>query len=61
MVAGPEQARLLKEFEDDYLPQDKDSQYGCHHEEEFCAQKTFKEQAASLIWVINELGSPFLD
>lgn len=30
MVAGPEQARLLKEFEDDYLPQEKDSQYGCH-------------------------------
>ena len=34
MVAGPEQARLLKEFEDDYLPpQEKDSQYGCHHDE----------------------------
>ena len=40
MVTGPEQARLLKEFEDDYLPQDKDSLYGCRHEEEFCAQKT---------------------
>ena len=49
MVAGPEQARLLKEFEDDYLPQDKNSQYGCHYEEKICAQKTFKEQAASLI------------
>jgi hypothetical protein len=30
MVAGPEKARLLKEFEDDYFPQERGSQYGYH-------------------------------
>ncbi len=44
MVSGPEQARLLKEFEEEYLPKAKDSQYGYHHEEGFSAQKTFRSR-----------------
>ena len=32
-----------------------------HHEEGFCSQKTFKEQAINLIQSINEMGNPFLD
>ena len=39
MVSGPEQARLLKKFEEDYLPKDKDSDCGYHHEEGFYTQK----------------------
>jgi hypothetical protein len=53
MVSGPEQARLLKEFEEDYLPKDKDSDCGYHHEEGFSTQISLKEQAVSLIQVIN--------
>ena len=61
MVSGPEQARLLKEFEDDYLQNNSDSECGYHHEEGFSTQRIFKEKAASLVQVINELGNPFLD
>lgn len=61
MVSGPEQARLLKEFEEDYLPNKKGLEYGYHHEEGFSAQKNFKEQAVNLVQTINELGNPFLD
>ena len=50
MVSGPEQARLLKEFEE----------CSYHHEEGFSTQRIFKEQAVSLVQVINELGNPFL-
>ena len=59
MVSGPEQARLLKEFEDDYLQNDSECSY--HHDEGFSTQRIFKEQAVSLVQVINELGNPFLD
>ena len=60
MVAGPEQARLLKEFEADYFSRQRHSQYDYHHEEGFFAQRSFKEQTAGLYQVINELGNPFL-
>ena len=60
MVSGPEQARILKEFEED-LPQHKDSEYGFHHEEGFSTQRNFKEQTVNLVQVFCELGNPFLD
>ena len=62
IVSGPEQARLLKEFEEDYyLARENVLEREDHREEGFSAQKIFKEQAASLTQVINELGNPFLD
>ena len=60
MVSGPEQVRLLREFEEEYLAKEN-SEHGYHHEEGLSMQKSFKEQAASLIQVINELGNPFLE
>ena len=45
MVSGPEQARLLKEFEDDYESKENSSEYGYHHEEGFSTQRSFKEHA----------------
>ena len=59
MVSGPEQARLLNEFEDDYLQ--NNSECGYYHEEGFSTQRIFKEQEMSLVHVKNELGNPFLD
>ena len=32
-----------------------------HHEEGFCTQKTFREQALSLVDTISEMGNLFLD
>ena len=51
---------LLREFEEEYLAKEN-SEHGYHHEEGLSMQKSFKEQAASLIQVINELGNPFLE
>lgn len=59
MVSGPEQARLLKEFQDNYIP-NQDKSYH-HHEEGFATQKTFKEQSLSLYTVIKDFGNPFMD
>lgn len=59
MVAGPEQARLLQEFEKEFIPEVVNQQK--HHVVGFSSQKAFKEQAKNLIQSINEMGNPFLD
>ncbi len=59
MIAGPEQARLLKEFEREFIV--KETKEYHHHEEGFCTQKTFREQTLSLVHAINEMSNPFLD
>jgi hypothetical protein len=58
MVSGPEQARILKEFEEDYLAKGKECNH--HHEEGLSLQRSFKEQSESLADAISELGNPFL-
>ena len=45
MIAGPEQARLLKEFEQEYILEKGNKQQ--HHEEGISTHKTFKEQGTS--------------
>ena len=52
MISGPEQARLLKEFEVECFL--KHSECGYHHEEGLSTQRVFKEQAVSLAQVIND-------
>ena len=59
MVAGPEQARLTTEFEEQYLP--KPTELLLHHEESYSAQKTFKQQASALIEATVTLGILFLN
>ena len=59
MIAGPEQARLLKEFEQEFIPNVANKQL--HHEEGLCTQKTFHEQAQNLVQAISEMGNPYLD
>lgn len=54
IVAGPEQARLMEII---YKVVNKQQ----HHEESFSTQKTFKEQANTLVHTICEMGNPFLD
>ena len=61
MISGPEQARLLKQFEEAYTVKRSKSDSCYHHEEGFSHQKEFKEQASSLVQVISDLGNPFLD
>ena len=55
MVLGPEQAKILKEFEKEFTSNLSDSESCFHHVEGFAAQKSFKEQTVNLIHVFNEL------
>ena len=59
MLAGPEQARLLTEFEAQYSPEV--SEKYSHHEEGLSAQINFKQQVLALIETIEDMGNPFLD
>ncbi|KAI9529079.1 hypothetical protein NQZ68_013386 [Dissostichus eleginoides] len=59
MIAGPEQARLLKEFEQEYILEKGNKQH--NHEEGLSTQKTFKEQALALVHTISGMSNPFQD
>ena len=58
MVAGPEQARLLAEFEGHILKADTADQ---QHEQGCSTQRLFQKQVNSLSAVISNMGNPFLD
>lgn len=60
MVAGPEMARLLKEFEINFL-KEKECENYLHHEQSLSTQKTFQKQVLNLVETINEMGNPFKD
>ena len=47
MISGPEQARLLKEFECEYFSDSYDLELGFQHEEGLSTQKSFKEQTVT--------------
>ena len=59
MLAGPEQARLLTEFEAQYSSEVSENY--SHHEEGLSAQRTFKQQVLALVETIEDMGNPFLD
>lgn len=59
MVAGPEQSRILKEFESKYLGKSEENIY--HHEEGQSTQSNFNNQVVSLVEIMTEMGNPFLD
>ena len=61
MVCGPEFARLLREFQDQYLPE-TDSNDGkplTHYESRIAAQKTFQQQVQKLADAMKALGNIF--
>ena len=58
MVAGPEVARVIVEFED-FNMHPRNQQETRHHEETPSVQNTFARDVASLVAVIEELGNPF--
>lgn len=59
MIAGPEQARLLSEFEEQFLAPRNHSDE--HHEQTPSIQNAFRRQVNSLSEVIAAMGNPFLD
>uniref|UniRef100_UPI00358E5A52 uncharacterized protein n=1 Tax=Myxine glutinosa TaxID=7769 RepID=UPI00358E5A52 len=63
MTSGPELARLMKQFENEYILDDdpENPTNFEHHEQGLAAQKAFQQQVDSLSKVIQKMGNPFLD
>jgi hypothetical protein len=55
VLSGPEQSRLLAEFEKEDTQEQKN-----HHEEGFSFQKSFKADVERLTATIKEMGNPFM-
>ena len=58
MVADPEQARILAEFEDIYFTPD---QYTVNHEQGHASQETLTKQVTNRCNMIVTMGNPFMD
>ena len=59
MVAGPEIARVVKEFESTYVEQKPNDVH--HHEQVPAVQKAFAKDVQALLEVIEEMGNPFTE
>ncbi len=59
MLSGPEMARLLKEFEEEYIVED--DTHCLHHEQSDSTQNKFHRQVLSLTDTIKQMGNPFTD
>ena len=59
MIAGPEQARLLLEFESQFL--DLEDSSNEQHEQCYSSQEAFHSQVKNLTEAISTMGNPFLD
>lgn len=62
MLSGPELARLLKQFEGEYLPDDDPElpRNFQNHEQGLSAQVTFQKQVCNLSTTLRKMGNPFL-
>ena len=63
MLSGPEMARLLKEFQEEYHAEDdkEDLTNLQHHEQGHSTQKKFQQHVVSLFETMKQMGNPFLD
>ena len=59
-MAGPEQARLLKEFESQ-LSSNSENAHKLHHEQCLSVQELFKKNVKDLCGTISNMGNPLLD
>ena len=59
MVARPETAGLVMEYEEKHSKKKKDSER--HHEQIPSVQKTFLAQTKNVTEITEELGNPFAD
>ena len=60
MVAGPEQARLLSEFEGQFMEEDSPDGFE-HHEQNLSSQELFKKHVSNLFTTMSSMGNPFMD
>ncbi len=57
MLAGPECARVVEEFETVHEPPSSST---AHHEEGHILQVKFRKDVLSFVDVVNQLGNPFI-
>ena len=60
MLSGPELARCVNEFQDEYFIEDGEHQ-NTHHEQAHSIQAKFQKQVINLAETITRMGNPFLD
>ena len=60
MLSGPELARCVNEFQDEYFNQDGEHQ-NIHHDQAHSIQATFQKQVINLAEAITRMVNPFLD
>lgn len=60
MVAGPEQARLLSEFEGQFI-EENNPDGSKHHEQSLSSQEIFKKHVSNLFTTMSSMGNPFMD
>ena len=61
MVAGPETARLLQDFESQLQGDPNVDEKNEHHEQGLSTQKVFQSHVKNLVNTISEMGNPFQD
>ena len=62
MVAGPEVARCLTNFEDDFCSVIQNrNERGRHHEQDYSKQRSFQNNVRNLAKIIADFGNPFLE
>lgn len=61
MVAGPEIARAVGEFQQNFTDTDLESQSHKHHEQTPAVQNAFARHVESLVSTIEDMGNPFLE
>ena len=57
MIAGPEIARMVREFEEDIAQ--KDERNHSHHEQTLAHQRRFTSDVKAIVKTIEELGNPW--
>ena len=60
MLSGPELARCVNEFQDEYFNEDGEHK-NTHHEQAHSIPALFQKQVISLAETITRMGNPFLD
>ena len=61
LLSGPELARLLTQFGEQYIPETNSETECTHHEDGLSHQTRFHNQVNKLVEEINGLGNPFED
>ena len=62
MVDGPEVARCLTNFEDDFCSVIHNrNERGRHHEQDYSKQRAFQNNVRNLAKIIADFGNPFLE